>query len=272
MHLMTLRNTDVKECTWAMKKRVRGRSLLGLHRSSNCLRVILALIILSTLSASSSNGGFRLLTNKNLELTTQKYVSFPNKRRYCAPINLYANHSAMFQLIISGDIESNPGPVNCDSCQKTVRSNQRQLVCENCFSKSHMKCSVKIILNGPKIRTWTCHVCTNRLLPFHNVSIEETIIEERSHDQADESFQVPHQNNTSTAHLNARSICSSFPEFQLFVETYRFDFMTTSETWLKDDNKMIDYVQIPGYQLEYRNRENRRGGGVGVYIKESIKE
>ena len=125
----------------------------------------------------------------------------------------------MFQLIISGDIETNPGPVNCDSCQKTVRSNERQLVCENCFSKSHMKCSVKITLNGPKIQTWTCHVCTNRLLPFHNVSIEEAIIEERSHDQADESFQVPHQNNTSIAHLNARSICSSFPEFQLFVET-----------------------------------------------------
>ena len=133
---MTLRNTDVKECTWAMKKRVRGKSLLGLDRSSNCLRVILALIILSIPSASSSNDGFRLLTNRNLELTTQKCDSFPNKRRYCAPINLYANHSAMFQLIISGDIETNSGPVNCDSCQKTVRSNQRQLVCENCCNHS----------------------------------------------------------------------------------------------------------------------------------------
>ena len=112
MFLMTLRNTDVKECTWVMKKRVRGRSLLGLDRSSYCLRVILVLIILSTPSASSSNDGFRLLTTRNLELTTQKYVSFPNKRRYCAPINLYANHS----LIISGNIETNPSPVNCDSC------------------------------------------------------------------------------------------------------------------------------------------------------------
>ena len=96
MFLMTLYNTDVKECTWAMKKRVRGRSLLGLDRSSNCLRVILALIILSTPSASSSNNGFRLFTNRNLKLTTQKYVSFPNKRRYCAPINLYANHLRCF--------------------------------------------------------------------------------------------------------------------------------------------------------------------------------
>ena len=34
---------------------------------------------------------------------------------------------------------------------------------------------------------------------------------------------------------------------------------------------MIDYVQIPGYQLEYRNRENRRGGGVAVYISDKIK-
>ena len=43
-----------------------------------------------------------------------------------------------------------------------------------------------------------------------------------------------------------------------------------SETWLKDNQKLLDYVDIPGYNLEYANRDNKRGGGVGVYIKETF--
>ena len=42
-----------------------------------------------------------------------------------------------------------------------------------------------------------------------------------------------------------------------------------SETWLKDNQKLSDYVDIPGYNLEYANRDNKRGGGVGVYTKET---
>ena len=42
------------------------------------------------------------------------------------------------------------------------------------------------------------------------------------------------------------------------------------ETWLKNNQKLLDYVDIPGYNLEYANRDNTRGGGVGVYIKETF--
>ena len=42
------------------------------------------------------------------------------------------------------------------------------------------------------------------------------------------------------------------------------------ETWLKDNQKLLDYVDIPGYNLEYANRDNTRGVGVGVYIKETF--
>ena len=43
-----------------------------------------------------------------------------------------------------------------------------------------------------------------------------------------------------------------------------------SETWLKDNQKLLDYVEIPGYNLEYTNRDNKQGGGVGVYIRETF--
>ena len=41
-----------------------------------------------------------------------------------------------------------------------------------------------------------------------------------------------------------------------------------SEIWLKDNQKLLDCVVIPAYKMEYANRDNKRGGGVGVSIKE----
>ena len=43
-----------------------------------------------------------------------------------------------------------------------------------------------------------------------------------------------------------------------------------SETWLKDNQKLLDYVVIPSYKLEYASCDNKRGGGVGVSIKEAF--
>ena len=43
-----------------------------------------------------------------------------------------------------------------------------------------------------------------------------------------------------------------------------------SEIWLRDQPQLLDYVSIPGFVMEFRNREGIRGGGVGVHIKENI--
>ena len=43
-----------------------------------------------------------------------------------------------------------------------------------------------------------------------------------------------------------------------------------SETWLRDQTQLLDYVSIPGFVTEFRNREGIRRVGVGVYIKENI--
>ncbi|CAB4006181.1 Hypothetical predicted protein [Paramuricea clavata] len=44
-----------------------------------------------------------------------------------------------------------------------------------------------------------------------------------------------------------------------------------SETWLKENNLLLQHVTIPGYVHAFNNRDKIRGGGVGIYIKESIK-
>ena len=54
--------------------------------------------------------------NAENKANTEKKYSFSavkehgRRRRYTAPILLYQNHCATFNIIQSGDIETNPGP------------------------------------------------------------------------------------------------------------------------------------------------------------------
>ena len=71
-------------------------------------------------------------------------------------------------------------------------------------------------------------------------------------------------------HLNTQSMVSTFNELLLAVNSYPLDIVALSGTWLRDQPQLLDYVSIPGFVAEFRNREGIRGGGVGVYIKENI--
>ena len=71
-------------------------------------------------------------------------------------------------------------------------------------------------------------------------------------------------------HLNTQSMVSTFNELLLTVNSYPLDIVALSETWLRDQPQLLDYVSIPGFVTEFQNREGIRGGGVGVYIKENI--
>ena len=41
-----------------------------------------------------------------------------------------------------------------------------------------------------------------------------------------------------------------------------------SETWL--DNSNDDIFNIPGYKFISNNRQHKRGGGVGLFIKDDL--
>ena len=75
------------------------------------------------------------------------------------------------------------------------------------------------------------------------------------------------RNCISIAHLNTHCLSSVIDKFHVMRNEYQFDIITMSETWLKDNQKLLDYVNIFGYKLEYANRDNKQGDGVGVYIK-----
>ena len=60
-------------------------------------------------------------------------------------VQYYSNYIATYRIILSGDIETNPGSglskPKCQVCDKTVRCNQKLLVCEHCLEMCHVKCS-----------------------------------------------------------------------------------------------------------------------------------
>lgn len=64
---------------------------------------------------------------------------------------------------------------------------------------------------------------------------------------------------------------STFDHWLLAIEHYSFDVITMSETWLNNNSLLLQHVTIPGYIDAFSNQDKIRGGGVGVYIKESIK-
>ena len=64
---------------------------------------------------------------------------------------------------------------------------------------------------------------------------------------------------------------STFDEFQVMFYRHRFDIITLSETWLRNDRDLLQYVQISGCNFYYRNRDEKPGGCVGLSLKVTIK-
>ena len=50
------------------------------------------------------------------------------------------------------------------------------------------------------------------------------------------------------------------------VSTHNFP----SETWLNNDKHLLEYLRLPGYEFAYQNRDEKRGGGVAIYVRDTI--
>ena len=92
-------------------------------------------------------------------------------KRSTLRIIYYANTSATFNLISSGNIEINLRSVTV--CGKVVKINNKHLICSMCFDVVHAKCSKQPSNHTIQARTpryYTCNRCLHTQLPFFNVS------------------------------------------------------------------------------------------------------
>ncbi|PFX20980.1 putative RNA-directed DNA polymerase from transposon BS [Stylophora pistillata] len=114
------------------------------------------------------------------------------------------------------------------------------------------------------------------MLPFHGQcdldqsGPSEACYEMQANDEILESL-IDKSSRLKLMHLNTQSMLSTFNEFALTVNKYPLDVITLSETWMKSNKDRLEYVSLPGFSKEFRNRDNVKGGGVGAYIRDNIK-
>lgn len=70
-------------------------------------------------------------------------------------------------------------------------------------------------------------------------------------------------------HINVRSLLRNFNDFKLQVLRNQYSIIFVNETWL-DLGISDDVVALEGYILFRRDRADRRGGGVAVYVKDEL--
>ena len=140
----------------------------------------------------------------------------------------YNNSIATFNIILSGDIEQNPGPglpkPKCPKCDKTVRCNQNRLICQLCLDVVHANCvNLKHrVRNSRDPESWTCNDSLFHVLPFNNQ--DDTIGETLAVNVSPKNINTPyieslkhHHRHISIAHLNTQFLASTFDAFHLVL-------------------------------------------------------
>ena len=146
------------------------------------------------------------------------------------------------------------------------------------INSTHVRCLNNTFLSRTvlKVNQWTCSCCFSVELPFHNT---RDLFDPTNNEDLDDTipFEPPsvtklnqYRQHFSVAHLNTQSISSTFVQFEAMLNAHKFDIITLSETWLKDNVNLLNSVGIPGYNKNFRNRDRVKGGGVGYYVKSDI--
>ena len=78
-------------------------------------------------------------------------------------------------------------------------------------------------------------------------------------------------NNVRAMLVNARSVRNKFGELECLVAMNEWDIIAITETWLDLTNKdFIGEYKIKGYSLFHKDRVNKIGGGVLIYVRETL--
>lgn len=118
-------------------------------------------------------------------------------------------------------------------------------------------------------------------IDHHNLDLEQDIdpdcnffssIDKNCCYYTDEQYNkvIKHMGKLSIIHFNSRSLYANFKKIKDYLNTFteHFDVIAISETWMNIE-KGIDFG-MEGYEFIYKNRENKGGGGVAIYIDEAL--
>ena len=86
-----------------------------------------------------------------------------------------------------------------------------------------------------------------------------------------EEFNSTYNQNFSILHMNVRSFFKNIDSFSSLLHSLKFlpEVIVLSETWLTPLNQ--DTANIEGYNSCHLTRSNRDGGGISVFIKDTLR-
>ena len=144
----------------------------------------------------------------------------------------------------------------CSVCEKTVRVNSKRMICTYCKLLTHLHCTntkIQTISNTKNAKDCICFSCASIELPFHKVKDELSTNIKSDVNYTNEQLEILDElkKHISICHLNTQSMSSTFDKFQFMINQTKFDVITLSETWLKNDKHLLEYVRLPGYEFAY---------------------
>jgi retron-type reverse transcriptase len=264
----------------------------------------LAFLLLSLLVINNENSGYASSNNHTSLLkfdlktnltTIRPFIPSPSKHLY------FFNGGK--NILRCGDILSQPGPTTsgvkqrkvtnpCSACRRGVTRASKAVSCDSCDIWTHVRCIPCISLsryhkcaeNGETI-PFTCDYCCLAQLPFAGEDdIDDTPGQATAAAGAraapagsapqvslSSSYDIPRTltlKGINLIHANVRSLLPKLPEVRLFLSWTKATIFAASETWLDSSVNDVE-VSIPGFHV-IRCDRNRNGGGVAIYIRDSI--
>ena len=266
-------------------------------------KVFLFLLVALTFDGkvpSKTQHDINSVENKDHELFTNQYFAVADMiRSNCLKeqFSLYAlskldfsklkfsKHYWYFKylLILSGDINLHPGPVQypCSVCAKPVK--KRLISCEKCGLWIHKRCNQ---FEKPRIGSLlTCRPCQNKPIDhldniWHQFTFADDFFEDRdapSDEQTNINFgtsssidnwKVFNKRGLHLIHLNINSLLSKIDELRAIAKKSRAAVIGITESKL-DESVTDGEINIDGYEV-IRSDRNRHGGGVACYIRNDI--
>ena len=166
---------------------------------------------------------------------------------------------AWFLILLSGDIQMNPGPTRsvkdpCPVCSKGCRT--KAILCDSCDSWYHTKCIGMQMSEyealGKLSARWECIRC---LFPntFADQSIGETIGNIACEAEGQEYVFPKLKRGLKIAHLNVNRLYNKLDSVKELLQQTSLDVFGLSETWLTSDID-DDELGFEGYSIFREDR------------------
>ena len=172
----------------------------------------------------------------------------------------------------------------CSCCKKSVKSNQKALLCTICNNWVHTSCAgiSNALYNDPSQHfvEWQCRKCIFELLPFKETDVyvdNLKLLNDSKTTKKGESvnefssvrkFEQLSDKGLKFCHLNIASLLKNIDEVRLFMKENNVDVLALNETRL-DDSVNESEISVPMYNIVRKDRD-RMGGGVAIYVKAGI--